>query len=58
MLTMMLPDEDDTQDEHPGRGLAERLRALGVQALPRDLKGLPYEVVFSERLRARIVADG
>lgn len=55
---MMLPDEDDTQDEHPGRGLAERLRALGVQALPRDLKGLPYEVVFSERLRARIVADG
>jgi hypothetical protein len=51
----VLPDDDDTQDDHDWEWLAECLRGLGAQVSPHDLQGLPYDVVFSERLRARIV---
>ncbi len=55
--TTVLPDDDDTQDEHPWEWLAELLRVHGVEATAEELRLLPYDVVFSERLRARVVAD-
>jgi hypothetical protein len=58
VLTTVLPDEEDTEDEHPWEWLAGCLAALGVQASAEELRNLPYEVVFSERLRAKIPAGG
>lgn len=54
--TTVLPDEDDTEDQHPWEWLAGLLRAHGVEVSPESLRGLPYDVVFSERLRARVEA--
>jgi len=50
----VLPDDDDTQDEHPWEWLAGLIRAHGVEATAEELRLLPYDVVFSERLRARL----
>ncbi len=55
--TTVLPDNDDTQDEHPWEWLAELLRVHGIEATAEELRLLPYDVVFSERLRARVMAD-
>jgi hypothetical protein len=55
--TTVLPDDDDTQDEHPWEWLVELLYVHGVEATTEELRVLPYEVVFSERLRARVAAD-
>jgi hypothetical protein len=55
--TTVLPDDDDTQDEHPWEWLAGLIRAHGVEATAEGLRLLPYDVVFSERLRARVTAD-
>jgi hypothetical protein len=52
--TTVLPDDDDTQDEHPWEWLARLIRAHGVEATAGELSLLPYDVVFSERLRARL----
>jgi hypothetical protein len=51
--TTVLPDDDDTQDEHPWEWLATLLHARGVEATAQELGLLPYDVEFSERLRAR-----
>ena len=55
--TTVLPDDDDTQDEHPWEWLVELLHIHGVEATTEELRVLPYEIVFSERLRARVAAD-
>lgn len=55
--TTVLPDDEDTQDEHPWDWLAELLRAHGVEVTAEELRLLPYNVIFSERLQARVVAD-
>jgi hypothetical protein len=56
--TTVLPDDDDTGDEHPWEWLGWRLHVHGVEATAEQLRLLPYDVVFSERrLRARVVAD-
>jgi hypothetical protein len=52
--TTVLPDDDDTQDEHPWEWLAGLIRAHGVQATAEELRLLPYDVVFSVRLRSRL----
>ena len=52
--TTVLPDDDDTQDEHPWGWLAELLHVRGVDATAEELRLVPYDVVFSERLRARL----
>jgi hypothetical protein len=54
--TTVLPDDDDTQDEHPWEWLAGLLHARGVHATAEELRLLPYGVEFSERLRARLEA--
>jgi hypothetical protein len=57
--TTVLPDDDDTQDEHPWEWLAGLLHDVhGVEATVEELRLLPYDVVFSERLRARVLGDG
>src|SRR2546430_1138470 len=43
-------------DEHPWEWLAGLLHVHGVEATAGDLRHLPYEVVFSERLRARVAS--
>jgi hypothetical protein len=53
--TTVLPDDDDTQDEHPWEWLATLLHARGVEATAQELGLLPYDVEFSERLRARLL---
>jgi hypothetical protein len=55
--TTVLPDEDDTRDEHPWEWLATLLHARGVEATAEGLRLLPYDVEFSERLRARLEAE-
>ena len=52
--TTVLPDDDDTEDEHPWEWLATLLHARGVEATAQALRLLPYDVEFSERLRARL----
>jgi hypothetical protein len=54
--TTVLPDDDDTEDEHPWEWLAGLLHARGVEATAEELRLLPNGVEFSERLRARLVA--
>lgn len=54
VLTAVLPDDEDTEDEHPWVWLAGRLRVQGVEVSPDELKLVPYEVVLSDRLRARL----
>jgi hypothetical protein len=55
--TTVLPDDDDTEDEHPWEWLAGLLHARGVEATAEELRLLPYDVEFSERLRARLAAE-
>jgi hypothetical protein len=56
VLTTVLPDDDDGE-EHPWERLADRLGELGVEVTPQQLRQVPYEVEFSERLRARVPAS-
>lgn len=54
VLTTVLPDDDDTQEEHPWEWLAELLTAHGVEASPDRLRSLPYVIEYSDRLLARL----
>lgn len=57
VLTTVLPDDaEQTGEEHHWDWLAELLRAQGVEAQADELRGLPYDVEFSDRLRA-LVSD-
>jgi len=47
-------DAEETEEEHPWPWLTERLGGLGVGTTPEELRGLPYEVILSRRLRARL----
>jgi hypothetical protein len=53
--TTVLPDEDDGED-HPWEWLAAQLREQGVDVSSEQLKTVPYEVVFGERVLARVAA--
>lgn len=58
-LNVVLPDDaEETGEEHPWDWLAERIRALGVETTSEELRQLPYDVVLSERLRARLTRNG
>ena len=52
----VLPDDDETAAEydHDWRHIALCLRELGVAVSPDELMRVPYDVVLSERLRARL----
>jgi hypothetical protein len=49
VLTTVLPDDDDTDDEHPWEWLAELAQARGIDVTVDDLQQVPYEVVLTER---------
>lgn len=56
---VVLPDDaEETGDEHPWAVLTARIRALGVETSPEQLRELPYVVILSERLRTRVSASG
>lgn len=52
----VLPDDDEiaAEHDHDWRHIALCLRELGVAVFPDELMGIPYDVVLSERLRARL----
>jgi hypothetical protein len=50
----VLPDDDDTGDDHPWEWLAGLLRAHGVEVSPEQLRTVPYTVKFSRRLSQRL----
>lgn len=58
VLTTVLPDDDDTGEEHPWEWLAELLTAHGVEVSPDRLRAVPYVVEYSDRLLARIGGGG
>jgi hypothetical protein len=57
VLTTVLPDDDDTQEEHPWGELVRLLQLQGVEATAEELRVVPYRVEFSERLRERLADD-
>lgn len=55
--TTVLPDDaEDTGEDHPWEWLCELLRVQGIEASPEELRTLPYDVEFSDRLRDRVPA--
>jgi hypothetical protein len=55
VLNVVLPDDAEiTGEDHPWEWLAELLRAQGIDAVPQQLRGLPYEVVLTERVLQRL----
>ena len=57
VLNVVLPDDDESPEEHPWSWLAELARARGLDVTAYDLRGLPYEVVLADAL-ARWLAPG
>lgn len=50
----VLPDDDETDDEHPWEWLSDLLRGHGVEAPVGALRSVPYVVEFSEHLSRRL----
>lgn len=48
VLTVVLPDDDETVEEHPWSWLADLARSRGLDVAPDDLRALPYEVVLTD----------
>ena len=57
VLAVVLPDDDVPAEPHPYSWLAELARARGLKVSADDLRGLPYEVIFTDELR-RWLAPG
>jgi hypothetical protein len=53
-LTTVLPDDDETDDEHPWVWLAELAQAQRIDVTADDLRQVPYEVVLTERVVQRL----
>lgn len=54
VLTTVLPDDDDTDDEHPYIWLADLCRHRGLDVTADDLRHLPYLVELSDEVRHRL----
>lgn len=50
VLNVVLPDDDDTGEDHPWEWLAELARQQGLAVTADDLRGLPYTVELSYRV--------
>jgi hypothetical protein len=57
VLNVVLPDDDECAEEHPWSWLADLARARGLDVTPEDLRGLPYEVVFTDKVRQWLAPD-
>jgi hypothetical protein len=53
----VLPDDDDSQDEHPYEWLSELLRQQDVDVSVEQLRRAPYHIEFSEGLERRLTAE-
>lgn len=51
VLNVVLPDDDDCAEDHPWSWLADLARARGLTVTAEDLRGLPYEVIVTEKVR-------
>ncbi len=49
-LSVVLPDDDECEEDHPWSWLAELARTRGLDVTAEDLQRLPYEVVLTEGL--------
>ncbi|HEX7188942.1 MAG TPA: hypothetical protein VF423_12015 [Actinomycetes bacterium] len=55
--TTVLPDDaEDTGEDHPWEWLSELLRVQGIEASAEQLRDVPYDVEFSDRLHRRVPA--
>ncbi|WP_053202741.1 hypothetical protein [Jiangella muralis] len=50
VLNVVLPDEDESGEDHPWDWLAELARDRGVIVTADQLRSLPYEVELTERV--------
>ena len=50
VLNVVLPDDDECEDEHPWSWLAELARKHGIDVTADELKELQYEVVLTDRV--------
>jgi hypothetical protein len=57
VLNVVLPDDDESGEEHPWAWLAGLARVRGLDVTEDDLRGLPYEVVFGEQVRRWLGPD-
>lgn len=51
VLNVVLPDDDECEEDHPWSWLAELAQAHGLMVTADDLCGLPYEVIFTDEVR-------
>jgi hypothetical protein len=51
VLNVVLPDDDECAEDHPWSWLADLARARGLNVTAEDLRGLPYEVIFTGEVR-------
>jgi hypothetical protein len=51
VLNVVLPDDDECAEDHPWAWLADLARARGLNVTAEDLRGLPYEVIFTDKVR-------
>jgi hypothetical protein len=51
VLSVVLPDEDVPAEDHPYAWLADLARARGLNVSADDLRGLPYDVIFTDEVR-------
>jgi hypothetical protein len=51
VLNVVLPDDDECAEDHPWSWLADLARARGLSVTAEDLRGLPYEVIFTDEVR-------
>lgn len=51
VLNVVLPDDDESSDEHPWIWLASLAQARNLDVTSEELRHLPYEVVLSDNVR-------
>lgn len=51
VLNVLLPDDDQPEQDHPWDWLAELSRARGLHVSATDLQSVPYRVVLSEGVK-------
>ncbi len=51
VLNTVLPDDDDSAEDHPWSWLADLARARGLNVSADDLRSLAYEVIFTDKVR-------
>lgn len=51
VLNVVLPDDDEPTEDHPWEWLAGLAQARGLTVTVDDLRGLPYEVILTDKLK-------